>query len=87
MVSVDSTTLNATWSPPPQELINGIIDYYYIRVDVSEVSEQYDYQTSETSLLITELHPYYTYTVLVAAVTVSPGPLSMGYTVQTPADC
>ena len=41
-------------------------------------------QTAETNLTLTSLHPYYTYTVLVLAFTVAPGPFSTAVTVKTP---
>ena len=41
-------------------------------------------QTTFTNLTLTNLHPYYTYTVLVLAFTIAPGPYSTAMTVQTP---
>ena len=84
MIAVDSFTLNITWSQPPIDQINGIIQHYIVLVSVLETSNQFQYNSSDTSLLLTKLHPYYTYTVLVAAVTVSVGPYSIGYTIKTP---
>ena len=84
VIAVDSFTLNITWSQPPIEQINGIIQHYIVLVSVLETSNQFQYNSSGTSLLLTKLHPYYTYTVLVAAVTVGVGPYSIGYTIKTP---
>ena len=84
MIAVDSFTLNITWSQPPIDQINGIIQCYIVLVSVLETSNQFQYNSSVTSLLFTKLHPYYTYTVLVAAVTVGIGPYSIGHTIKTP---
>ncbi len=48
--------------------------------------ETFYYEPTTTHLLLTNLHPYYTYTVFVAGVTVSMGPYSVGNSVQTPPD-
>ena len=84
MIAVDSFSLNITWRQPPIEQINGIIQHYIVLVSVMETSNQFQYNSSDTSLLLTKLHPYYTYTILVAAVTVGVGPYSIGYTIKTP---
>ena len=46
--------------------------------------EKTQIQTTETNLTLTGLYPYYTYTMLVLAFTVAPGPFSTAVTVQTP---
>ena len=84
MIAVDSFTLNITWEQPSIDQINGIIQSYTISVSVMETLDHYLYISYNTSLLLTELHPYYTYTVLVAAITVGTGPYSIGYTIKTP---
>ena len=84
MIAVDSFTLNITWGQPPIDQINGIIQHYIVLVSVLETSNHFQYNSSDTSLLLTKLHPYYTYTVFVAAVTVGTGPYSIGYTIKTP---
>lgn len=56
--------------------INGIIQYYAIKLYETETSLYYMYQTSNISLFVNALHPYYTYSVSVAAVTVGTGPYS-----------
>ena len=84
MIAVDSFTLNITWEQPSIDQINGIIQRYAISVSVMETLDHYQYISYSTSLLLTELHPYYTYTILVAAVTVGTGPYSIGYTIKTP---
>lgn len=41
------------------------------------------YNTSETTITISSLHPYYVYECAVAAITTATGPFSDPYSVQT----
>lgn len=84
MVAIDSTTLSITWSLPSPTDINGIIQYYIVNISVMETLEHHQYHSINTSYIISSFHPYYTYTVYVAAVTVDIGPFSAGYTIRTP---
>lgn len=83
---IKSTSFNISWDLPPVDQINGVIQLYAVQVQVSDTSETLNYESFTTSLLLTDLHPYYTYTVFIAAVTVATGPFSAGNTVQTKAD-
>ena len=81
---VDSTTVFIDWEPPLPHEANGIITGYTVNVSVTETQTQTQYLVSNTTeLMLTELHPYYTYTVIVSASTIKPGPFSMEHTVVT----
>ena len=82
-IATDATTVFISWQQPPDETVNGIIKYYRINVDVVNTMESMQFQTSNTNLTLSGLHPHYTYTVLVLAFTVAPGPFSTAVTVQT----
>ena len=84
MIATDPFTLSVSWSPPSSNDMNGIVQYYVVNVSVTETLEHYQHITTNTSFVISSLHPYYTYTVYVAAVTVGIGPFSVGYTITTP---
>ena len=75
------------WAPPAPEYQNGIITLYNINVTVSETKSNFIFNTSTTSLNVTGLHPHYTYTFAVSAVTIRPGPYSEPQTITTPEDC
>ena len=75
-----------SWNAPPVNETNGIIVYYLVSVMELESLTEQEYETEQTSLAVNGLHPYYTFTVMVAAVTIDTGPYSIGYTVQTLAD-
>ncbi|CAI8041621.1 Tyrosine-protein phosphatase Lar [Geodia barretti] len=83
--SLSSTSIKLTWMPPPLHNQNGIIREYIIHYYVSETRESVVKQSPDnyTSTIITDLHPYYTYSFEVAAVTVGAGPLSTEFTIRT----
>ena len=85
--AVNSTTIQVTWAPPAPEHQNGIITLYNINVTVSETKSNFILNTSTTTLNVTGLHPHYTYTLAVTAVTIRPGPYSEPQTITTPEDC
>ena len=84
--AVNSTAIQLQWEPPPLSDQNGIIRSYIINISVAETGSSFQ-QTSEiTALYISNLHPFYTYTLTVAAVTIGPGPNGLVLTVQMPED-
>ena len=51
-----------------------------------ETGRLFSFTAVNTSLRVSPLHPFYTYTCIVAAVTVGLGPYSAPVVVQTPED-
>ena len=88
LTAVDSTSILIDWDAPPLEEQNGIIRQYIVNVMVSETAEklQFNVISSNTSLLLNHLHPYYNYFITVATVTVSDGPFSQISNIKTPED-
>ena len=64
------------WDELASEDENGIIRYYL--VNVTETNTGYHYQTTSTTsdIALSNLHPYYTYSITVAAYTIEEGPFS-----------
>ena len=87
VTAFSSHTLSILWSDPPSTDINGIIQSYLVNVSVTETMETFQYTTNSTFLLLNDVHPYYTYSVMIAAVTIAPGPFTSEYSVTTPQDC
>ena len=83
---INSTALNISWENPPADQINGIIEYYSVKVHVSDTAEDFLFTPSTKSIILDGLHPYYTHTVFVAAVTVAIGPYSAAESAKTLAD-
>lgn len=75
-VSIDPTSVLLTWDSPVLEEQNGVIQEYLVNVTVSETGEHFQLQYPASPATISDLHPYYTYNIFVAAVTVATGPFS-----------
>ena len=78
-----STFANLQWSPPPTEYINGIIRAYTVIVSEQETGRNYSLSSTQTALLVGNLHPFYEYAFSLCAVTVAQGPCTEIYTLQT----
>ena len=85
---VDTTTIELAWVEPPVETQNGIIISYRINVAISETKTSFSVNaTTAAAVNLTELHPYYGYSIQVAAVTSQgAGPLSDPVSITTPED-
>jgi receptor-type tyrosine-protein phosphatase Q len=83
--NVMARSVDLSWSPPRSDLQNGVIRYYSLEVYENNTGNSSTYQTlsAQTSYTIRNLHPYYTYSIRILAVTVGPGPLSISHTVNT----
>jgi hypothetical protein len=86
--AIDSTTIELVWSEPPIETQNGIIISYFINISISNTKTSFVVNaTAAAPLNLTELHPYYGYSLRVAAVTSrGVGPFSDPVTITTPED-
>lgn len=85
-IAVDSTTIQLSWSAPDSDDHNGIISEYRVNVTEIETGQEFQRAVTTTSVVIATLHPFYTYTWTVTAVTVGEGPYSPPSTLSTPQD-
>ena len=83
---IDSRSLLLAWEPPLAEEQNGVIQEYLINISVAETGDGFQFQSTNTTLIVEDLHPHYTYSLVISAVTIGPGPYSEVYTVQMPED-
>ena len=83
---IDSRTLLLAWEPPAEEEQNGIIREYFINISAAETSDEFQYQATNTTVIVEDLHPHYTYSFVISAVTIGHGPYSEAYTIQMPED-
>lgn len=83
---IDTITIELVWAEPPLDAQNGIIISYRVSVAVSETKTNFVINTTTTAALnITDLHPYYGYSLQVAAVTSrGAGPFSDPISITTP---
>ena len=84
--SVNSTSINTTWEPPLVPEQNGVIREYRINLTETNTGTVLHFNSPEPFQMFTELHPYYTYEIVVAAVTVAVGPYSIPVQITTPED-
>ena len=84
--SIDPNSVNLEWSPPSPGMENGIILYYNVTLTEQETGATSQYTSVNNYIMISSLHPYYTYVVMVAAVTVvGSGPTNV-LTIKMPED-
>ena len=82
--AVNSTTIELTWDTIAPENHNGILRHYLVFVLEVETNEMSTYTAVSTRVNISSLHPHYTYTCNVAAVTNRVGPFSQFVSIITP---
>lgn len=80
---MSSQNASLTWSPPLASQVNGLVQYYTVVLYEASTGLTHTYQTNETSLFTSSLHPYYAYSASVAATTVAMGPYSSNQTFHT----
>ena len=73
------------WAPPPEYNQNGIIEHYQIEIsDEDNTVTQYSASGATMMLMVTELHPYHTYSCRIAAATgVGIGPFTPAIIIET----
>ena len=87
IIALNATALRMSWEEPPAGEQNGLITNYIINMTVVETGESWHFMTTETSIELQSLHPFYTYNFLMAAATVNgTGPYSSVFTIQMPPD-
>ena len=85
--AINSSSLRLSWAEPPAEEQNGIVASYSIIVTVLETEERLGFTAAGTGIELYNLHPFYMYSVTIAAATVNgTGPYSAVFTIQLPPD-
>ena len=82
--NITATSVTLSWEPPESDLQNGVIRHYLIQVFEYQTGSNLTYQaTAHTVFTVGDLHPFYTYSIAVQAVTVAAGPLSLSQSIST----
>ena len=81
--AVSPVSIILTWSPLPEGTQNGAVRMYSVRVLEVDTNTFTLHNVTETSLVLSSLHPYYVYRCSVAAVTVGSGPYSDTLSIRT----
>ena len=80
-----SSAVTLHWSPPESHLLNGVIQHYIVTLSNSETGQSTLLTSENTNIYITNLHPFYTYSCSVVAVTVGFSP-AINISFQMPED-
>lgn len=75
--------MEVSWKYPEPHNHNGIIRNFVVQIKDMENNETRLLNTTSIQLLVSDLHPYSTYYISVAAVTVAIGPYSNEISVNT----
>lgn len=73
------------WSPPAKDQQNGLIQYYILTLIAEETGWLQEQTSTGTNITIAHLHPSFTYTMNISAVTVGVG-AKMTLSFQMPED-
>ena len=86
LTPLSPSTLSISWQPPAPEDQNGVIQFYTVKVIEEErMIERVENATNNTTVFSLDgLHPYYHYTISVAAVTVAVGPFNTPEIIHMP---
>ena len=84
--AVDSQSISLSWLPPPLESLNGILRHYQLTILEEPTARNFSVLSSSSQSLVSSLHPFYSYVISVAAVTVGAGPFSGNVTIETHQD-
>ena len=79
-----SSELNVTWMAPPLNQQNGIVSYYIVVITERATNIAHQNTTSLTWFCFRNLHPYYEYSIDIAAVTTDIGPFLTGINITMP---
>ena len=81
--NLSSVSLHLLWESPPEDEHNGIIRFYEIHVVENDTGLVQRFKTTEITYALSNLHPYYYYTIHVHAVTIRHGEPSEELFVKT----
>ena len=85
-VTVDqvlSRFLRLSWVSPDQPLLNGELTHYLLQIRELDTNTSTHLVSTEEGVELDFLHPFYTYTLRLAAVTILPGPFTEDIVVTT----
>jgi len=85
-VPLDPRTLYITWKPPAEEDRNGIIRRFVINVTELDTGTSLELESVNTGITVQDLHPFYRYSLTVAAESVALGPASSDLVTEMPED-
>ena len=85
MIALNPSTLIVQWKPPLASERNGIIQHYIVTIIEQETANTSQHLVYHNNVTLHSLHPFFTYTAAVSAVTIGLGPAAVE-SVQMPED-
>lgn len=86
VVSSSSTSVTLSWSPPPEVQLNGVLRHYVLFVQELESGRNVTLMSTDSLIILSDLHPFYSYAIAVCPVTVDTGPCANFEPIQLPQD-
>ena len=83
ITDVTAFSLLLRWDPPPFEHQNGILRQYHINITEENTGRDFQIRSPTTEFRVQFLHPHYSYSLTVAALTTMIGPSSYPLQVVT----
>ena len=81
------TAVQLEWRPPREEEINGVIQAYIVNITDLQTDTVWQQRIEDDiDTLVESLHPFYSYSLSIAAETVALGPFTVPVTVEMPED-
>ena len=85
-MAINSTSVHLRWLPPDDDQHNGDIRHYNIRIVELHTGREFQLNSTNDTSIYTGLHPAYSYSFTIAAVTVEIGPYSNSVIATMPED-
>lgn len=83
---LNSTSILFMWREPRSDDQNGLIRLYLINVTEIETGVNWQLMSNDRNVTVQSLHPFYSYTLVVAAQTLALGPFSSPIQIEMPED-
>ena len=76
-MALNSTAIEITWLPPPENTLRGAIRFYIVNgTEAVTMDTTYYQEVNTTRAVFSRLHPFYLYWFSIAAIANDPGPFS-----------
>ena len=75
-----------SWRPPPEGQLNGVLRHYVLNVRELDSGRNFTLMSINTMIVLSDLHPFYSYEIAVCPVTVDIGPCAYFEPILLPQD-
>lgn len=86
IVSTLSTSVTLSWSPPSEGQLNGVLRHYVLLIQELDSGRNVTLTSINSVIVLSDLHPFYSYAIAVCPVTVDTGPCADFEPIQLPQD-